>query len=346
MRFYNIYILYSTLFFAVPALIFFYIYTFRRKKKDYGLFGNILLLQKINLSLNLNRQYWKAGLLITAVFFIGLSLSRPQFGTKMVEIKRRGIDVIVALDVSLSMQAEDMKPNRLEVAKKEIAKFSDMLEGDRLGLAVFAGDAFIQCPLTLDYSAFKMFLDVLDINTVSVPGTAIGEVISTATQAFSQKELKHKVLILLTDGEDHESNPIKAAEEAVKQGVKIFTIGIGSAKGDPIPIKNTEGKITGYKKDRDGKVVMSSLDETTLRKIALITGGKYYHASTSEIELEKIMKEISQIEKKELSSGFFRHYEERFVYPLFIGLVLLIIDFFVNEDKIVISKVIEKGKGT
>ncbi|MBI5207598.1 MAG: VWA domain-containing protein [Candidatus Firestonebacteria bacterium] len=331
MRFYDMKFLYFLILF-IPALIAFYVYVFRRKKEGYNLFGNMELLKKTNITLKLERQYRKAGLIVGSIFFLILALARPQFGTKLVEIKRKGIDVVVALDVSLSMHAEDMKPNRLEVAKREIAKFSDMLEGDRLGLVVFAGNAFIQCPLTLDYSAFKMFLEILDTDSVPVPGTAIGTAITKAASAFSQKERKHKVLILFTDGEDHETNPIERAEEAAKQGVKIYTIGIGSSKGDPIPIKDNYGKTIGYKKDRDGKIVMSGLDENTLKKIALLTGGKYYHASSSEIELEKILKEISSMEKKELSSGLYRHYEERFYYFLFFSLILLVIEFFIKEQ--------------
>ncbi len=341
MRFYNLIFLYVA-FFTIPILILFYIYVFKRKKTAYNLFGNIELLQKINQTLNLERQYLKAGLLIASVFFILFALARLQFGTKMIKAKRSGIDVIIALDVSLSMQTEDMIPNRLEVAKREISKFSGMLMGDRLGLVVFSGNSFMQCPLTLDYGAFKMFLDVLDINTVPVPGTAIGKAISTATEAFSQKERKHKVLILFTDGEDHESNAIEKAEEAAKQGIKIYTIGIGSSKGDPIPMKDEHGKIAGYKKDREGNVVMSRLDETTLKKIALITGGKYYHATHQEIELEKILTEISYMEKKELSSGFYRYYEERYAYPLFLAFMLLTVEFFLPESGTVKSNM-KKG---
>ncbi|MBI5416561.1 VWA domain-containing protein [Candidatus Poribacteria bacterium] len=332
MRFQSEYFLYS-LAIIIPALIILYVYIFRRKQRDYNSFGNFELLSKTNPYLNIERQYWKAGILILSVFFMLIAIARPQYGTKMVEVKRKGIDIIVAIDVSMSMQTEDMKPNRLEVAKREISKFSDMLEGDRLGLIVFAGEAFMQCPLTLDYSAFKMFLDVLDVNTVPVPGTAIGKAISTAIGSFSEKERKHKVLVLFTDGEDHESNPIEAAEEAAKQGVKIYTIGIGSTKGDPIPVKDDHGKVVGYKKDRDGNIVMSRMDDNTLKKIALLTGGKYYYASRQEIELERILKEISQMEKKELSSGFFRHFEERYIYPLILALILLIAEFFISEYK-------------
>jgi Ca-activated chloride channel family protein len=231
------------------------------------------------------------------------------------------------------MNAEDVKPNRLEKAKGEIIGFIDKLEGDRIGLVAFAGKAFIQCPLTLDYGAVRIFLDSVNTKIIPVPGTAIGEAIRCAIGAFNQKERKYKALILLTDGEDHGTQPIKAAEEAKKHGIRIYTIGIGSPEGEPIPIRGATGAIIGYKRDAKGNIVMSKLDEITLEKIALITNGKYYRATPGEIELDKIYKEICKMEKKELFTRKFTQYEDRFQIFLVIALFVLCLECVISDRK-------------
>ncbi|MDZ7265076.1 MAG: VWA domain-containing protein, partial [candidate division KSB1 bacterium] len=235
--------------------------------------------------------------------------------------------------VSLSMQAEDIKPNRLEKAKHMVSNLIDLFQGDRVGLIAFAGVPFVQCPLTLDYGAAKMFLEIMDTNLIPQPGTAIGAAIMKAMETFDQRERKHKVLILITDGEDHEGEPLKAAELAEKDGVVIHTVGIGSVQGVPIPLYNESGRNVGFKKDRDDQVVTSKLDEITLEKIALQTGGKYYRASGSESELKKLYEEISKMEKKELASLKFSQYEDRFQYLLIISLVLLVAEVFIPERR-------------
>ncbi|MCK5513335.1 MAG: VWA domain-containing protein, partial [Deltaproteobacteria bacterium] len=196
------------------------------------------------------------------------ALTRPQWGFHWEEIKRVGVDVMVAIDVSESMLAEDVKPNRLERAKREVIDLIEMMEGDRIGLIAFAGTSFVQCPLTLDYGACKMFLDYIDTDLIPVPGTAIAEAIRTSLKSFNKRERKSKALIIITDGEDHEGEPIDAAKEAKKEGIKIFTIGVGREGGAPIPLKDGSG---GFKKDRKGDMVITHLDEITLQKIALET---------------------------------------------------------------------------
>ena len=279
----------------VPLLILFYVFVFQLKKKAIERFGSLELVQKLTLSLSRKRLFGKIALLLCSVFFVILSLAKPQIGTKLEQVKREGVNILIATDVSLSMTAEDIKPNRLEKAKHAVSKFIDLLQGDRVGLIAFAGEAFVQCPLTLDYGAAKMFLEIMDIGSIPTPGTAIGEAILLAIKSFDQRERKHKVLILITDGEDHAGEPLKAAEIAEKEGIVIFTVGVGSVTGDPIPLYNESGRNIGFKKDREGQVVTSKLDELTLEKIALQTGGKYYRASGSESELTKIYDEIGKI---------------------------------------------------
>lgn len=325
----------------IPLLIVFYVFVFRWKKNALRRFGNLELIQKLTQSISKRRQIAKVSLIVVAVFFMIFSMAQPQIGTKLEEVKREGVDILVAMDVSLSMKAEDIKPNRLEKAKHMVSNVIDLLQGDRVGLIAFAGVPFVQCPLTLDYGAAKMFLDIMEADLIPTPGTAIGAAILKAVETFEQRERKHKVLILITDGEDHEGEPLKAAEVAEKEGVVIFTVGIGSVRGVPIPLYNESGRNIGFKKDRENKVVTSKLDELTLEKIALQTGGRYFRATGGESELKKIYEEIAKMEKKELASLKFSQYEDRFQYIIILGIILLAIEVFISERR----KVKEEWRG-
>jgi Ca-activated chloride channel family protein len=317
----------------LPLLLAFFGLIFRMKRKAMQRFGNLSLMEKLTFSFSPRKQRWKVALLVLALLFLLFSLARPQLGTKLTLMKREGVDIVIALDCSVSMLAEDFKPNRLEKAQQEVNGLIARLQGDRVGLVAFAGVAFIQCPLTIDYSAAQMFLNIMDVNLIPQPGTAIGDAIRTSIKAFNQKERKYKVLILLTDGEDHDSDPLGAAEEAAREGIRIYTIGIGSTQGEPIPLRDSRGDVTGYKKDEEGSVVVSKLDETTLQKIALTTGGKYYHATTGEMELDKIYDDISKMEKKELEGKLMVQYEDRYQYFLLVSIVLLVAESLISERR-------------
>ncbi len=321
------------LYWLVPVLIAFFVWSFRRKKQLLQRIGDEELIQRLTRSVSRKKQIWKAVLVTLAVSLIILALADPQIGTRLIQVKRKGVDIFVALDVSKSMLAEDVAPNRLEKAKHEVATFIDQLEGDRIGLICFAGIAFVQCPLTLDYTAAKLFLSSIDTDVIPQPGTAIASAIRTAMKSFVTKEYKHKVLILITDGEDHEGDPVKAAKEAAKEGIVIYTIGIGSPQGAPIPEYDQYGNRIGYKKDRQGQIVTTKLDVLTLEKIAFETGGKYYISSTGESELDKIYQEISSMEKKELATRKFSQFEDRFQIFLFLGLILLVLESVLGERK-------------
>ena len=297
------------------------------------MFGNLALVEKLSASVSRKAQIWKVILWILAVGVLLLALSRPQFGTKLRTVKREGQDIIIALDVSTSMLAEDIKPNRLEKAKHEVSSLIDRLEGDRVGLIAFSGKAFVQCPLTLDYSAAKMFLDMLKPGIIPVPGTRIDEALQKAIDAFVAKERKHKVLILITDGEEHDGKALEKAKAAAIDGIVIYTVGIGSLQGVPIPLYDERGRQTGFKKDRQGEVVMTVLDELTLEKIALETQGKYYRATPGEAELDKIYDDISKMEKKALASQQFTQYEDRFQGFVAVALILLVIEILIPERR-------------
>ncbi len=304
-----------------------------RKKRMLARFGDLPLIMKTAPFVSFARQRTKIILFLCGTALIAVALARLQFGTHMELLKRKGVDLVIALDVSNSMQARDMKPSRLEKAKEEIRTIIDRLKGDRIGLVAFAGEAFIQCPLTLDYSAAKFLLSAMDYTSVSVQGTSLSAAIEMATRAFNRQERKHKVLLLLTDGEDHEGGAVDAAEAARKEGIKIYCVGIGSPEGEPIPILDRTGKQVGFKKDESGEVIVTKLDEETLQKIALATGGKYYHASAGEMELERVFDEISHVEKKEQEGALVTRYDDRYQWPLFLALILIVGEFFLSERK-------------
>lgn len=309
--------------FPLSAFLF---YSIKKRRDILARFADVSAVSRLVKGISTQRVVLKYALAVLAFVFIVVALARPQLGTKEEYIVRQGLDIFVCLDVSKSMLAQDIKPNRLIKAKHEIEKLIDILQGDRIGLVVFAGNSLIQCPLTLDYGAAKMFLDVVSPGMVSRGGTSVESAIKTAIGGFVASEKKHKVVIILTDGEGHEDDPVSAANTAMEEGVVIYTIGIGSTKGEPIPEKNM-----GYQKDEDGNVVMSRLDEDILRDVALKTGGKYFRSSGEEKELKGIYDRISKMEKKEVASKQFTQFEERFQYPLALALLLIALELMLPE---------------
>ena len=335
MRFANQVYLYFLI--LLPVLAVFLMAAWRMKKKQIAEFGDPELMEKLTGSVSREKQKLKMVLVTIAFFFLVLALSGPQIGTKMVDIKRKGVDVIIAVDCSTSMLAQDMKPDRLTKAKMELSSIIDRMNGDRVGIIAFSGIAFLQCPLTLDYSAAKMFLNIIDCNLIPVPGTSLDSAVKLAIESFSRTERKYKALIVLTDGENHDKNLMPVVDEAKKEGLRIYTIGVGSVEGEPIPVTDESGNLAGYKKDRQGAVIMSKLDESTLREISLRTGGKYYRATPKEFEIENIYDDILKMDKKDLQSRLASQYEDRFQYFVFIVLLLAAAEFFITETKASLS---------
>jgi len=319
---------------ALPILVLFFLWARNARVRSRESFARPSKFAILAQTYSRTGRVWKLILLLLATAFIIIAAARPQWGTHAVMMKRQGLDIMIVLDTSNSMEAEDLKPNRLEKAKQEIRGIVERLSGDRIGLVLFAGQSFIHCPLTLDYSAFNIFMDVVGTDIIPTQGTAIGDAIETALAGYEKEDRKYKVMILLTDGEDHDTKPIEAAEKASEMGVKIYTIGLGSVRGEPIPIKNKRGDVLGYKKDENGEVVMTSLDESTLRQIAEITDGSYYRATAGELELDRIYEEILGLERRELEGKLMTQYEDRFQYPLAAGVFLLILDFLVTDRKL------------
>ncbi|MBD3184553.1 VWA domain-containing protein [Candidatus Poribacteria bacterium] len=275
----------------------------------------------------------KAILLLLVLCFLIFALMGPKWGFKWHEVKRQGIDIIVAIDTSRSMLAQDVKPNRLERSKLAVEELLDLLQGDRIGLVAFAGGSFLQCPLTLDYGALSIALSAVDTELIPRGGTSINGAIRTAIKAFEGKAKKYKALILITDGEDHEGDPEKAAEEASEQGIKIFCVGVGTKDGELIPVMDEMGNVI-FLKDNKGQVVKSSLDESSLQKIALKTGGGYVRASGAEYGLDLIYNEkIANMEKRDLESKLQKRYEERYQIPVIIALGLICMEIFVSDRR-------------
>ncbi len=297
-------------------------------------FGDRDLLQRISPGISLGRQRIKVLLASLALACIVLALARLQFGTHQERVTREGLDIVVALDCSISMLAEDMPPNRLELAKNEIRGIIDRLRGDRIGLVAFAGEAFVQCPLTLDYSAAELLLSVMDNRAVAVQGTDLGEAIRVSRQAMTEDEETHKVLLLLTDGEDHGNQALAEAEKAANDDIRIYAVGIGSPTGVPIPERDRTGEQLGFLKNREtGDVVVSRLDEETLRQITRTTGGAYYPATAGELGLDRIFEDIQGLETTEFEGELITRYEDRFQWLVLIALILMVTEFLLPERR-------------
>ncbi len=261
-----------------------------------------------------------------------ISLANPQIGSKLQEVKREGVDIIVALDLSNSMLAEDFSPNRLEKSKRSISKLVDRLHADRIGIVVFAGEAYVQLPLTSDYAAAKLFLRSVSTDIMPTQGTAIGEAIELSAKSFDEQSKAGKAIIIITDGENHEGDATAAASAAAEKDIKVFTVGMGSSKGVPIPVYRG-GQRVDYRKDRDGNSIVTRLNEDMLKEIAAAGSGKYIRASNAGTGLDIIMDELDSMEKAEYGTKMFSDYEDRFQYPLALGLLLLIIEFFISEKR-------------
>lgn len=272
-------------------------------------------------------------LLILSLILLIFTIANPQIGSKIEEVKQVGIDVYILLDVSLSMKAEDIKPSRLEKAKHEIGKLIQKLKGDRIGLIVFSGKAFIQFPLTTDYSAANLFLSAVSVKSVPQPGTAIGPALQLALNSFKKDEETQKAIVVITDGEDHEGNLDAIVEEANNLGVKIYAIGLGSPQGAPIPLYNNAGRQIGYKKDRNGNVVLTKLDEQTLEDLTEKGNGKYYRGTNTDDQLEMIYDDLASLEGSEFGATKITEYEDRYYYFLIPALIILILELLIKERK-------------
>ena len=302
-----------------------------QRKKALNRFGNPDVIGVLMPALSFSRPVLKSALVLIILASLVFGIARPQFGSKLREIKREGVEIIIALDVSNSMMAEDIKPNRLERAKQAIARMVDRLVNDKIGLIVFAGDAYTQIPITTDYVSAKLFLNTISTDIVPKQGTAIGSAIELAMRSFTQQEETSKALIIITDGENHEDDAIGAARLALEKWITVHTVGIGLPQGAPIPVYSGTQKT--YHMDSQGQTVISKLDEAMLRRIAAAGEGAYIRSTDSRVGLDKLFDEINKMEKMEMESKIYSDYDERFQYIFGISLFFLLLDFILLERK-------------
>ncbi len=305
----------------------------RQKERALVRFADPELLDRLTGKAQGRRRFLKGFFLLSALGLIIFALAGPRWGSHYQEVSQKGVDIMLLVDVSPSMLVEDTKPNRLERARREILDFLKVVQGDRVGLVAFAGAAFIQCPLTLDYSALEMFLSQLQPDLIPVPGTDLGQAIETGMSSFDFKSETDKVILLITDGEDNEAKGLEAARGAAEKGIKIFIFGMGDASGGPIPAGDGKG---GFKKDKGGKLILSKLDEESLRQIASLTGGTYVRSVAGDLDLDVLYFEgiKSRTKAQTLKSGKVKVYEERFPIFLLAALLFLVLEDLIPERPI------------
>jgi len=321
---------------AIPVLLILAGLLVLKKRKDRNFFATPELYETLTRSLHRTRKRVRAVLYFLGLFFLVIACTEPRWGTKTEIIRSRGSDVVIALDASFSMLAEDVKPNRIKQARYEIRRLIDSLQGDRVALVAFAGRSFVQCPLTTDYAAAKTLLEYIDIGIISEPGTDIGEVISGSLSLLergSEGTGESQVIILFTDGEDLSGNVSDGIKKAKTRGVRIFTVGIGTPGGELIPIRDENGRVESYKKDREGNIVKTSLDESTLEKIASETQGSYLRTANGEVDVQAIIDLLGLMQKSEIHERKISRLKERYQIPLGFSLFFLFTWLVMSERR-------------
>lgn len=309
-------------FFVIQALV------LKFRAKRIRRFGDQALVEKLMPSYSKAKVWLRLSLFAIAFMFFILGISRPQMGAILKEHKTRGAEVMVVLDVSNSMLAQDYSPNRLERAKLAISRMVDKLRDDRIGLIVFAGNSFVQLPITTDYVSAKMFLSSISTESVPIQGTAMGEAISTALRSFSAQSDKSRAIIVITDGENHEDDPVAAARQAAELGVRVFTIGVGSPQGTMIPMGDGQ-----YLEDREGNPVVTRLDDKVLQEVADAGKGLYVHAGNREFGLDPVIEEISRMDDEEYNSIVFEEYDELYMYFLAVAFFFLVLEMLIGDRR-------------
>ncbi|MFB0939272.1 MAG: VWA domain-containing protein [Urechidicola sp.] len=316
----------------IPALLVVFLLVFWWKKRMQKQFADEDLFKKLSPEKSSFKSILKMLAFLIGLAFLIVSLTNPKMGTKLETVKRQGVDIVFALDVSKSMLAEDIAPNRLEKSKQIITKIIDKLGSDRIGIIIYAGNAYPLLPITTDHGAAKMFLQSASPNMVSSQGTAINEAIKLATSYYNNDEQTNRFLFIISDGEDHQDDASSAIAQATKDGIKTYTIGIGTEKGGPIPLKD-RGVLQGYKKDSKGEVVITKMNESTLKEIADNGNGKYLLGNRTQETVDYVEQVLVKAEKSEFESTKFSDYKDQFQWFIGLGLLFLILDAFMLEKK-------------
>lgn len=317
---------------VIPAIVLVFILVQVWKKSAQKKFANLALLKRLSPNQSLFKSVLKLIVLCAAFLFLVLALVNPKIGTKLETVRSQGVDIVFAVDVSKSMLAEDIAPNRIEKSKQLVTQIINSLGSDRVGIIAYAGKAFPQLPITTDYAASKMFLQNMNTDMMTSQGTAIREAIELAKTYYDDEEQTNRILVIISDGEDHEGDAAEIAEEANDQGIRIFTIGVGNESGGPIPIKRN-GVILNYKKDRNGETVITKLNEDTLREIAREANGVYINGSSTSEVVDTIKDLLDKMDKKEFESKQIADFKDQFQWFLGFGILFLFIDIFLLERK-------------
>ncbi len=312
----------------IPVFILIRLLGIRKRKRKLKKFGDIELVKQLMPDVSYSRRALKFWLMMAALVLIIVMLARPQMGTKISQEKRSGIEVIISLDISNSMRAEDVVPSRLDKSKMLIENMVDNFTNDKVGLVVFAGDAFIQLPITSDYVSAKMFLQNVDPSLIATQGTDLAGAIDLSSKSFTQQDKVGRAILIITDGEDHEGGAIEAAKKARKNGIRVFVLGVGSPKGSPVPDGNG-----GYMKDNTGQEVMSALNEDMCKQIAEAGGGAYIHVDNTSLAQRQLNDELTRLQKGDLSSVIYSEYDEQFQAVGILVLLLLVIETLILERK-------------
>ena len=311
----------------VPVILLGYALLRRARRRRVRRFGEEALVDALMPSWSGAKGWWRTVLFCLGFACFAVGLARPMLGAKLVERETKGAEIMICLDVSNSMLAQDYTPDRLSRAKLAISRIVDRLDGDRIGLIIFAGSSFVQLPITTDYVSAKMFLNSIDTESVPVQGTAIGDAILTAAKSFSTQSEKSRAIIVITDGENHEDDPVDAAREVAATGIRVYTIGVGSLRGQPIP------KDGDLMKDKDGNIVVTRLDEETLKKIASVGNGAYVHAGGEEFGLNPILDEIRKLEDERFNNVVFEEYDEQYMYFFAAALLFFVLEMLIGERR-------------
>ena len=314
----------------LPLLILFYVYSNYRRRRRIQKYGDVDLLRSLMLDVSIYRMNLKFWLTFLAIVLIILVLARPQFGSKLETVKRSGVETIIALDISNSMLAQDVVPNRLDKSKKLISKLVDSFTNDKVGMIVFAGQAFTQLPITSDYISAKMFLDAIDPSLIVSQGTNIGGAIDLAMKSFTPKEDIGRAIIIITDGENHEGGAEEAAKVAAEKGMLVYVLGVGSSEGSPILVN---GKTNEFRKDREGNVIMTHLNEQMCQSIAQAGKGVYIRVDNSNSAQRILQKEIDKLAKADVETTVFTEFDEQFMVVAWIALFVLLLEMLVLERK-------------
>lgn len=320
-------------FWMIAALILFFIWSDQRKRKLFERFGEWQMIKMLTPTHSSTKEWIKKALLIFVLSLLVFTLTQPQWGEEKKQLQRKGLDIMFLVDTSLSMLAEDVVPSRIDKAKLEMKTLLNQLKGDRIGIVTFAGSGFIQSPLTLDYDAFLLFANAIQVGYIPDPGTSLSEAIRIALKAFPKKKAKNQVMLMISDGEHHEGDVESAIKQANEAQVRIYTIGTGTKEGAPIPLRSAEGKISGYKKDKAGEIVITKLNEDLLSRIAKETGGLYFPATPGSREIDYVYQHVQNLEKQDFKQQIIVERENHFQIFLVFTIVFLTLEMLIDEIK-------------